>query len=123
MQTHHTPECSGKEIDWFRVTDVNRRINANEFCYVHCKSCGLLRLDNVPENLGDYYTSDYYALPTLGELINIAKSNPEVINSNRFIQALLDDRDKSKLFQDFLVENKLSSHAWILGRKSVKEQA
>ena len=54
---------------------------------------------------------------------NIAKSNPEVINSNRFIQALLDDRDKSKLFQDFLVENKLSSHAWILGRKSVKEQA
>ncbi len=81
MQTHHTPGCSGKEIDWFRVTDVNRRINANEFCYVHCKSCGLLRLDNVPENLGGYYTSDYYALPTLGELINIAKSNPLKINT------------------------------------------
>jgi hypothetical protein len=30
----------------------------------------------------------------------------------------LDDENKSKLFQEFLAENQLSSHAWVLGKKA-----
>jgi len=41
-----------------------------------------------------------------------------IVKANRFIQALLDDENKSKLFQEFLAENQLSSHAWVLGKKA-----
>ena len=47
---------------------------------------------------------------------NYAENNPQIIKDNRFIRALLDDRGKSKYFQEFLAENQLSSHAWILGK-------
>ena len=47
---------------------------------------------------------------------NFVESDPSVVRGNRFIQALLDDREKSKLFQEFLAENQLSSHAWVLAK-------
>jgi len=60
-------------------------------------------------------------ITTPGKLdVNIVKNylenNPEMM-WGRFIKSLLNDEDKSKLFQEFLAENKLSSHAWVLGKK------
>jgi len=34
----------------------------------------------------------------------------------RFIQSLLGNEEKSNLFQNFLAQNQLSSHAWVLGK-------
>ena len=47
---------------------------------------------------------------------NYVDKNPEIVGSNRFIQSLLGDRDKSEIFQKFLAQNQLSSHAWVLGK-------
>jgi hypothetical protein len=47
---------------------------------------------------------------------NFVNKNPEIVKNNKFMQNILDDRDKSKLFQDFLAENQLSSHVWVLGK-------
>jgi 2-polyprenyl-3-methyl-5-hydroxy-6-metoxy-1,4-benzoquinol methylase len=86
IQTHHTPGCEGAETDWFRVTDLNRRIDKSEFRYLHCQSCGLIRLDNVPNNLSDYYPDDYYDLPTIVQLASIASANPFKVDTiKRFV--------------------------------------
>lgn len=69
IQTYHTPSCDGTETDWFHVTDLNRHITTKEFRYLRCDRCGLIRLDNVPADLGDYYPDDYYALPSLEQLV------------------------------------------------------
>ncbi len=81
IQTYHTPGCEGDEVDRFQVTDLNHRINAKEFRYLHCERCGLVRLDNVPDNLCDYYPDDYFALPTVEKLASIAKANPFKIDT------------------------------------------
>ncbi len=47
---------------------------------------------------------------------NFVNKNPEIVKNNKFMQNILDDRDKSELFQDFLAENQLSSHVWVLGK-------
>ena len=47
---------------------------------------------------------------------NHLKNNSETMEGG-FMQFLLGDREKSKAFQEFLAENKLSSHAWVLGKK------
>jgi len=52
---------------------------------------------------------------------NFAHNNPDVMQGNRFLQALLEDEEKSIAFQQFLVENQLSSHAWVLGKKPEDE--
>ena len=53
---------------------------------------------------------------------NYVEKNPETVRGGgRFIQSLLNDRDKSKLFQEFLAQNLLSSHAWVLGKKPEDE--
>lgn len=86
IQTHHTPGCDGNETDWFRVNDRNRRIGTSEFRYLRCERCGLIRLDNVPANLGDYYPNDYYELPTLNQLAAVAAADPFKIETiQRFI--------------------------------------
>lgn len=86
IQTHHTPGCDGNEADWFRVKDRNRRIGTSEFRYLRCERCGLIRLDNVPTNLVNYYPNDYYELPTLNQLAAIAAADPFKIETiQRFI--------------------------------------
>ncbi|UPQ88108.1 class I SAM-dependent methyltransferase [Vibrio sinaloensis] len=36
---------------------------------------------------------------------------------DKFTRTIVDDSELSKRFQTFLIENKLSSHAWVLGKK------
>ena len=81
MQTKRTPGCEGREIAWIQTTDLNRGIDAQEFRYLYCEQSGVIRLENVPDNLGDYYPSDYYALPSTEQLAKIAKANPFKIDT------------------------------------------
>lgn len=84
--TQHTPGCDGREIDWFRVKDRNRRISVSEFRYLCCDRCGLIRLENVPGNLEDYYPNDYYNLPTVEQLEQIAVADAFKIETvKRFV--------------------------------------
>lgn len=86
IQTHHTPGCTGNETNRFRVKDRNHGIGSSEFLYLRCECCGLIRLDNVPDNLGNYYPDSYYELPTLGKLAVIAKADSFKIDTiRRFI--------------------------------------
>ena len=83
MQTKRSPGCQGSEIVLIQTTDLNRGINTQEFRYLYCEQSGVIRLENVPDNLGDYYPSDYYALPTTEQLEKIAKANPFKIDTIR----------------------------------------
>lgn len=48
---------------------------------------------------------------------NAYKTNPSVLENNRFAQLLLRDERRGAAFQQFLSDNCLSSHTWIFGRK------
>jgi 2-polyprenyl-3-methyl-5-hydroxy-6-metoxy-1,4-benzoquinol methylase len=47
---------------------------------------------------------------------NYIEKNPQFTKENRFIHALLKDADRSNMFQEFLIQNKLSSHVWVFGK-------
>ena len=48
---------------------------------------------------------------------NAAKQDPALLEGQRFLQALLDNDDSAAAFQRFLVEQRRSSHVWVIGRK------
>jgi len=48
---------------------------------------------------------------------NAAKRDPELLRNQPFLSRLLDAEDKATAFQKFLVEQKMSSHVWVIGRK------
>ena len=49
--------------------DYNRGVSQQEFHYCRCPNCGLVSLANVPDDLGRYYSSGYYLLPTSDRVI------------------------------------------------------
>jgi 2-polyprenyl-3-methyl-5-hydroxy-6-metoxy-1,4-benzoquinol methylase len=59
----------------FRAKDLNRRITEERFDYHRCSSCCLIFLYPVPKNLGYYYPTEYYCIPsTLEELAKGAEA-------------------------------------------------
>ncbi len=70
--TRHTPDCNGAEEFLLSAKDYNRRTTAERFTYVRCKQCGLIRISEIPENLGAYYKEDYYEFPSLAKLADIS---------------------------------------------------
>lgn len=48
---------------------------------------------------------------------NAVLENPGLLESNTFIQRILNSDSASKAFQKFLSENRMSSHTWVIGRK------
>lgn len=46
---------------------------------------------------------------------NTLRLAPELMHGQRFLQRLISDDTKAAAFQDFLANNRLSSHAWVLG--------
>lgn len=50
---------------------------------------------------------------------NAVKRDPVLLDGQRFLQNLLTNDDKAGAFQSFLVEQRLSSHVWVIGRKPV----
>ena len=49
---------------------------------------------------------------------NQIKKNPDLISNEIFLQKILNDNNKAIEFQKFLADNQLSSHAWVIGKKS-----
>jgi protein-L-isoaspartate O-methyltransferase len=57
------PACRGSADHAYRTYDYNQRLSQDEFNYYRCQRCGLIFLDPIPENLGQYYSQTYYAIP------------------------------------------------------------
>src|SRR5262245_54836341 len=62
------PTCGGVARLRFRTADYNRQVSREAFRYYLCPNCGFLFLQNVPQDLGNYYRSSYYGvLPRSGD--------------------------------------------------------
>ena len=48
---------------------------------------------------------------------NACKYDPELLNEQRFLSNLLADDSSAIALQQFLVEQRMSSHAWVIGRR------
>lgn len=53
---------------------------------------------------------------------NAIKREPNLMNNQRFLRRIVADHDIAVNFQEFLVVNRLSSHAWVIGRKPISER-
>lgn len=62
------PLCAGVTTHAFTTRDRNRAITQEDFHYRRCADCGVLYLENVPEDLSRFYPNEYFGLPTLEEL-------------------------------------------------------
>jgi len=49
---------------------------------------------------------------------NEIKGEPELLNGQRFLQRITADDNMAANFQDFLAASRLSSHAWVIGKKA-----
>lgn len=47
----------------FDTRDYNRAVSNDLFHYSKCAHCGLISLENIPEDLGPYYVSGYHLQP------------------------------------------------------------
>ncbi len=52
---------------------------------------------------------------------NAIKRKPDLMNGQRFLNRIVADQAIAVNFQNFLAANRLSSHAWVIGRKSIVE--
>jgi 2-polyprenyl-3-methyl-5-hydroxy-6-metoxy-1,4-benzoquinol methylase len=50
---------------------------------------------------------------------NAAKNDSGLLDEQRFLRNLLADQERGIAFQSFLREQRLSSHSWVIGRKSI----
>lgn len=55
--------CGQQMRHFFTARDYNRSITQEEFHYARCPDCGFISLANVPENMGQYYSTGYHMLP------------------------------------------------------------
>ncbi|MDA0171519.1 class I SAM-dependent methyltransferase [Solirubrobacter taibaiensis] len=62
------PLCGGIAAPHFATRDRNRGLSDVVFRYGRCTVCATLFLDNVPDDLGRYYPSEYYVLPSAEQL-------------------------------------------------------
>lgn len=52
---------------------------------------------------------------------NAVKREPYLMNDQRFLRRIVADQNIAVNFQEFLAANRLSSHAWVIGRKPIVE--
>lgn len=57
------PLCNAMSSLYFHSKDYNRRISNETFTHYHCPSCGLIFIAPIPQNLGNYYPTNYYSNP------------------------------------------------------------
>ncbi|MEZ4668968.1 MAG: class I SAM-dependent methyltransferase [Anaerolineae bacterium] len=69
------PQCKHSSILLIETTDINRHRSQDTFQYYRCSNCALVFLDPIPDNLGQYYQQEYYAIPnSLDDLKVLAES-------------------------------------------------
>lgn len=66
--------CKGKYEVLFTTKDFNRKISQRDFVYFRCPACKLISISEIPDDLGNYYTSEYYRIPSLAKLKRIARA-------------------------------------------------
>jgi 2-polyprenyl-3-methyl-5-hydroxy-6-metoxy-1,4-benzoquinol methylase len=69
------PYCGARTRLRFVAIDTNRRLSAEPFRYHECERCGLVFLSPVPDDIGRFYPSDYYAFPPSRDAL-VAASRP-----------------------------------------------
>ena len=55
--------CKTESDLYFRSRDYNRHVTQAAFDHYRCPGCGLIFISPIPQNLGDYYTQEYYFVP------------------------------------------------------------
>lgn len=50
---------------------------------------------------------------------NAIKRKPEIMSEQRFLRRIVNDQNIAANFQEFLAANRLSSHAWVIGKKPI----
>lgn len=79
--------CHGAAYFLYAVADENRRISKTFFDYLKCIACHTIFLAEPPEDIANYYQSDYYQIPTYNELKGLAKKSTTKIDTvRRFAQ-------------------------------------
>ncbi|MDD5428969.1 MAG: class I SAM-dependent methyltransferase [Candidatus Omnitrophica bacterium] len=66
--------CKKESKASFSTKDHNRKVSGEEFLYFKCPECGLIFLSDIPSDLGRYYGSEYYRVPSLERLKKIARA-------------------------------------------------
>jgi 2-polyprenyl-3-methyl-5-hydroxy-6-metoxy-1,4-benzoquinol methylase len=56
--------CGAQASELIRARDLNRRVSKESFEYLRCRQCDSVSLRNVPTDLGRYYPSSYYDVPS-----------------------------------------------------------
>lgn len=56
--------CGSTMAPFLDTRDHNRNVSPELFRYFRCTRCGLISLSNVPDDLGLYYATSYYTLPS-----------------------------------------------------------
>ena len=60
--------CAGtRAVEWLRAREMMFGTR-EEFDYFRCGDCGCLQLEVIPENMGEYYSRDYYSCRELADL-------------------------------------------------------
>lgn len=52
---------------------------------------------------------------------NASRRHADLLEGQRFIKRLINDEQSAIAFQDFLIANRLSSHAWVIGTKPMEK--
>ena len=76
MTQPQCPICGSDAEQTYRATDENHRVSSDAFTYATCKACGTIFLTNPPADLGRYYEADYYDIPSLERLSELAAKDP-----------------------------------------------
>ena len=68
-------KACGNTAEFFVTSfDYNKKISDEPFQYYKCNHCGYIFLDPIPDNIGRFYPTEYYAIPaTAVELADTAK--------------------------------------------------
>jgi glycosyltransferase involved in cell wall biosynthesis len=73
--------CGSKTISLFTAIDENRRISKVPYAYLKCLECRGIFLEKPPIDLGRYYQSSYYLIPTRKKLQKLADKNHNKIDT------------------------------------------
>lgn len=67
------PNCGAEYSYFLDARDENRRVDGSLFIYVRCDRCGVIAIQNPPPDMGKYYESSYYDIPSLERLASLAR--------------------------------------------------
>lgn len=80
--------CGGIAAFLFEATDENRRVSEARFGYAKCPACQVVFLPHAPNDLGRYYQNEYYEIPSLEQLKEVAERDANKIETvQTFVRA------------------------------------